>query len=90
MKSLTIFSYVQPLEGRKVRFGIVEGSRDLKRNPLSFATLRSRYRKYDKNFQRSRTIDTVKTREGYKAFYRERTKWRINIPFIGSLLDRLI
>jgi hypothetical protein len=32
----------------------------------------------------------VQTREGVKAFYRERQTWGIKIPFVGSLVSRFL
>ena len=54
--------------------------------PLSAGTINSGYRRYDPAFKRSRDLDTVQTRDGVKAFYRERQRWGIKIPFVGSLV----
>ena len=90
MKSLVLFSYKQPVEGSTFRWGVLQGRRDTKKNPLSWKTLTGMYRKYDPEFQRSQKLDTVKTRDGVKAFYKERQNWGIKIPFIGSLVSRFI
>jgi len=87
MKSLVLFSYKQPVEGSKVRWGVLQSRRNTKKNPLSWATLRGGYRANDKEFERSRDLDTVQTRQGSKAFYRERQNWGIKIPFVGSLVS---
>ena len=87
MKSLVLFSYKQPLEGSKFRWGVLQSRRNTEKSPLSWATLTGAYRANDKEFKRSRDLDTVKTREGTKAFYRERQKWGIKIPFVGSLVS---
>jgi hypothetical protein len=84
LKSLVLFSYRQPVEGSKFRWGVLQGRRDLKKNPLSSETVNGGYRKWDSQFKRSRTIDYVATREGVKAFYKERQKWGVKIPFVGG------
>ncbi len=87
MKSLVLFSYKQPVAGSKFRWGVLNDRRDTKKSPLSINTLRSGYRSDDPEFERSRKLDTVQTREGVKAFYRERQRWGIKIPFVGSLVS---
>ena len=87
MKSLVLFSYKQPVEGSKVRWGVLQSRRNTDKEPLSWETITGMYRKHDPEFKRSRDLDTVKTREGVKAFYRERQKWGIKIPFVGSLVS---
>jgi hypothetical protein len=90
LKSLILMSYKQPhLNESSFRWGVVCETRDTKRDPLCPATLRSNYRRRDPDFKRSRTLTLVRTRDGVKQFYRERTKWKIQIPFLGSLLGRL-
>jgi hypothetical protein len=82
MKSLILFGYLQPVNGSSFRFGVLEKTRDTKKDPLqSFE-----YRKYDKDFDRSRHIETLSTFGGVKTFYRERISWRVVIPYVGSLL----
>ena len=49
-------------------------------------TVRGYYRYDDPAFERSRDLDTVTTREGVKAFYRERRNWGVKIPLLGSLV----
>ena len=90
MKSLVLFSYKQPVKGSSFRWGVLQGCRDTKKNPLSWKTLTGMYRKHDPEFQRSQKLDTVKTRDGVKAFYKERQNWGIKIPFVGSLVSRFI
>jgi hypothetical protein len=87
MKSLVLFSYKQPVEGSKFRWGVLQSRRNTKKNPLSRTTLTGSYRANDKEFERSRDLDTVQTRQGNKAFYRERQTWGIKIPFVGSLVS---
>jgi hypothetical protein len=90
MKSLVLFSYKQPVEGSQFRWGVLNSSRDTKKVPLSYRTIYGYYRKYDDAFLRSQTLDTVKTRDGVKAFYRERQSWKVTIPFIGSIIEKFI
>ena len=85
MMSLVLFSYKQPVEGSTFRWGVLQNSRDTKKNPLSWRTLTGMYRKDDPEFERSQKLDTVKPRRGVKAFYKERKNWGIKIPFVGSL-----
>jgi len=86
MKSLVLFSYRQPVEGSKFRWGVLESRRNTEKQPLSLDTIFGAYRKFDPEFERSRDLDTVLTRDGVKAFYRERQNWGIKIPFLGSLV----
>ena len=90
MKSLVLFSYKQPVDGAKFRWGVLQSRRNTNKHPLSWETLTGAYRKYDSEFERSRDLDTVQTREGIKAFYRERQRWGIRIPFVGSLVSRFL
>jgi hypothetical protein len=87
MKSLVLFSYKQPVQGSKFRWGVLQSRRNTDKQPLSWGTITGMYRRYDPEFSRSRDLDTVKTRGGVKAFYRERQKWGIKIPFVGSLVS---
>ena len=87
MKSLVMFSYKQPVEGSKFRWGVLKERRDTSKQPLSWSTITGAYRKNDPEFKRSRDLDTVQTRVGTKAFYRERQRWGIKIPFVGSLVS---
>ncbi len=90
MKSLVIFSYKQPVDGSVIRWGILERERDTKKEPLSINSLCGPYRKRDANFERSQHLDTIKTRNGIKTFYRERQNWKIKIPFVGSIVSRFV
>ena len=90
MKSFVLFSYSQPYKGKKIRWGVLQSSRDTSKNVLSLSTMKSCYRKNDDKFKRSKTIETIKTTEGAKAFYKERKNWGIKIPFIGSLIERFL
>ncbi len=90
MKSLVLFSYKQPVEGASFRWGVLHNRRNTDKHPLSAGTINSGYRRYDPEFQRSRDLDTVQTRNGVKAFYRERQGWGIKIPFVGSLVSRFL
>ena len=87
MKSLVLFSYKQPVEGSKFRWGVLQSRRNTDKQPLSWETIMGDYRKYDPEFKRSLDLDTVQTRDGVKAFYRERQRWGIKIPFVGSLVS---
>ena len=86
MSSLVLMSYRQPVEGSKFRWGVKLSNRNTKKDPLSETTLNSHYRKYDPMFVRTQNIETVKTPKGVKAFYKERTRWRVSIPLVGSLV----
>ena len=86
MRSLVLFSYKQPVEGSKFRWGVLQSRRNTNKHPLSWETITGQYRKGDPEFKRSRDLVTVQTREGVKAFYRERQRWGIKIPFVGSLV----
>jgi hypothetical protein len=86
MSGLTVFSYVQPVTGSNFRFGILKNCRDCKKDPLARKTLNGRYREGDPDFERSKTLEYIAVKGGTKAFYKERMKWRITIPFIGSLI----
>ena len=87
MRSLVLFSYKQPVEGSKFRWGVLQSRRNTNKHPLSWETITGQYRKSDPDFKRSRDLDTVQTREGCKAFYRDRQTWGIKIPFVGSLVS---
>lgn len=82
MKSLVLFSYRQPVEGYKFRWGVLESRRDTDKNPV----WNDYYRSGDPAFKRSRDLDTVTTREGVRAFYRQRQHWKLKIPLVGSLV----
>ena len=86
MRSLVLFSYKQPVEGSKFRWGVLQSRRNTNKHPLSWETITGQYRKGDPEFKRSRDLDTVQTREGVKSFYRERQRLGIKIPFVGSLV----
>ena len=87
MKSLVLFSYAQPVEGSKFRWGVLKERRNTHKIPLNPQTVNGSYRKNDPEFERSRDLDTVQTRDGVKAFYNERQEWGIKIPFVGSLIS---
>jgi len=87
MKSLVLFSYRQPVDGSKFRWGVLCNSRDTKKEPLSYKTIFGPYRRDDKEFERSQNLDTVKTLDGVKCFYRERQSWKVKVPFVGSLVN---
>jgi hypothetical protein len=82
MKSLVLFSYRQPVEGFKFRWGVLESRRDTVKHPVNNAA----YRADDPAFERSRHLDMVSTLGGVKAFYRQRQHWKVKIPFVGSLV----
>ena len=90
MKSLVLFSYKQPVEGTSFRWGVLHNRRNTEKHPLSWDTITGAYRKYDSDFERSKNLDTVQTRNGVKAFYRERQGWGIKIPFVGSLVSKFL
>jgi len=45
---------------------------------------------YSNTFKRSQSLATIKTPQGVKAFYLERAKWKVKIPFVGSLVAPFI
>lgn len=90
LKSLVMFSYDQPVDGSKFRWGVLQSKRDTKKNPLNPETINGNYRKWDSAFKRSRNIEYVQTRDGVKAFYKERKRWGIKVPFVGSLVEGMI
>lgn len=90
MKSLVLFGYDQPVHGKTFRWGVLCNERDTIKYPLSWRTIYGPYRKHDEKFKRSRSLDTVKTTEGVKNFYRERVTWRVSIPFVGSLIEKFV
>ena len=85
-----MFSYKQPHKGNQFRWGVLCDSRDTVKKPLTWATVCSDYRRRDTLFRRTRNLETVHTRQGVKAFYKERKNWGIKIPFVGSLISRFI
>ena len=87
MKSLVLFSYRQPLEGSKFRWGVLQSKRDTKKNPLCPLTVNGNYRKFDRKFKRTRNLEYVETTEGVKAFYKEQKVWGLKIPMVGSLFS---
>ena len=88
MKSLKVFMYRQPLEGRSLRLGVVTEKRDTKKNPLSLSTILGDYRRNDPDFKRTRNIEIVHTPSGYKQFYKERMGLRLTIPAIGGVVEK--
>lgn len=88
MQSLVLCSYKQPYSGSRFRWGVLDSSRDTKKYPLSENTITGYYRSGDPMFQRSRNIDTLETRDGFRCLYRERQNWRVKIPLVGSLVKR--
>jgi hypothetical protein len=86
MKSLVLFSYRQPVKGFKFRWGVLESRRDTVKHPVR----NEAYRADDPEFERSRDLDTVLTREGVRAFYRQRQHWKVKIPFVGSLVKLIL
>ena len=85
MKSLIFMGYDQPVKGKKFRWGVVQSIRNIDKEPVY---LPSPYRLRDlgKTFFRSKNLATVKTRDGLRAFYLERAKWKVKIPFVGSFV----
>ena len=87
LKSLVMFSYDQPVDGSKFRWGVLQSKRDTKKNPLNPETINGNYRKWDSAFKRSRNIEYVQTRDGVKAFYKERKRWGLKVPCVVSLVE---
>lgn len=86
MKSLVLFSYKQPVEGSRFRWGVQQDRRDTVKYPVR----NDSYRAGDPAFARSRNLDTVLTSAGPKMFYKERQNWRLAIPWVGSLVARFL
>ncbi len=89
MKSLILMSYKQPKGGRKFRWGVMEDVRNTQKEPVALPSS-YRWRELGRTFFRSKNLATVKTREGLRAFYLERAKWKVKIPFVGSLVSPFI
>ena len=81
--------YDQPVKGKKFRWGVIQSIRNIDKEPIN---LPSPYRWYDagKTFFRSKNLATVKTRDGLRAFYLERAKWKLKIPFVASLVSPFV
>lgn len=90
MQSLVLMSYNQPVQGNSLRWGIKLKNRDTSKQKLSLRTIFGPYRFGDKDFQRSKNLMTVKTTNGIKSFYAERTKWKLEIPWIGSIIEKFM
>jgi len=88
MSSLVLCSYKQPVKGSTFRWGVLDDTRDTKKEPLSFKTITGQYRKSDPLFHRTQNIDTLQTRDGFRCLYRERQNWRVKIPLVGSFVKR--
>ncbi len=89
MKSLSLMNYKQPKQGGKFRWGVVESVRNTQAEPIALPS-RYRWRELGRTFFRSKNLATVKTRGGLRAFYLERAKWNVRIPFVGSLVSKFI
>ena len=89
MKSLILMNYKQPKQGGKFRWGVVESVRNTQAKPIALPS-RYRWRELGRTFFRSKNLATVKTRGGLRAFYLERAKWNVRIPFVGSLVSKFI
>jgi len=87
MKSLILMNYKQPAKGGNFRWGVIESVRNTKKDPVK---LPSNYRRWCNLFDRSENLATVKTKKGLRAFYLERAKWKVKIPFVGSLVSPFI
>jgi hypothetical protein len=91
MSSLILCSYKQPANGEsRIRWGVLDATRDTKKEPLSLKTIKGSYRKDDPIFQRSRNIETLQTRDGFRCLYKERQNWRIRIPLVGSVVKKFL
>jgi len=89
MKSLILMNYKQPKQGGKFRWGVVESVRNTQAEPIALPS-RYRWRELGRTFFRSKNLATVKTRDGLRAFYLERAKWNVRVPFVGSLVSKFI
>ena len=89
MKSLIFMGYDQPVKGKKFRWGVVQSIRNIDKEPVDLPSP-YRWRDLGKTFFRSKNLATVKTRDGLRAFYLERAKWKIKIPFVGSLVSPFV
>ena len=89
MKSLIVMNYTQPVSGGNFRWGVLQSVRDTNKDPIASRS-KWYYRMYSNTFKRSQSLATVKTPQGVKAFYLERAKWKVKIPFVGSLVAPFI
>tara|TARA_R110002020_G_scaffold40733_3_gene120298 strand:+ start:1321 stop:1590 length:270 start_codon:yes stop_codon:yes gene_type:complete len=89
MKSLIFMGYDQPVKGKKFRWGVVQSIRNIDKEPV-YLPSPYRWRDLGKTFFRSKNLATVKTRDGLRAFYLERAKWKIKIPLVGSLVSPFV
>ena len=92
MKSLIVMNYKQPVSGGSFRWGVLQSVRDTNKSPIASSS-KWYYRwndRYSGIFKRSQNLATVKTPQGVKAFYLERAKWKVKIPFVGSLVAPFI
>ena len=80
------FEYLQPVTGTYERFmAKVIGVQEFDNNYLARLNARSRYRKYDTNFQRTNHLVTAQTPDGkIRNFYAERTR-NVRRPLLGGV-----
>ena len=50
MRSLVLFSYKQPVEGSKFRWGVLQSRRNTNKHPLRGETITGQYRKGEPEF----------------------------------------
>ena len=81
--------YDQPVKGKKFRWGVVQSIRNIDKEPVDLPSP-YHWRDLGKTFFRSKNLATVKTRDGLRAFYLERAKWKIKIPLVGSLVSPFV
>ncbi len=80
------FEYLQPVTGTYERFmAKVIGVQEFDDNYLARLNAKSRYRRYDNNFQRTNHLVTAQTPDGkIRNFYAERTR-NVRRPLLGGV-----
>lgn len=81
------FQYEQPLHGDPERYmAKVLGVHRLSNESIQRLNAKSRYRRYDSNFQRTTHLVTAQTPDGrIRNFYAERTK-NVRRPLLGGVV----
>lgn len=78
--AFVVFSYKQPVDGGKVRCGVVSEVRDTQAQPVRPNRY---YRQGDKDFKRSQLLVTLHSFRSVKRFYAERSDWAVVLPLVG-------
>ena len=67
MKSLVLFSYKQPVEGSKFRWGVLKERRNTDKQPLSAGTINGGYRRYDPEFKSCLLYTSPSPRDAHES-----------------------